>query len=254
MSISDNSIQSLNFSESIELRNVSFHYTGTEKNVLKNIQLTLAKGSRTGFIGATGSGKSTLLDLTMSLLAPTAGHLRIDGKDIDASNIKAWQCNIAHVSQAIFLADGSMAENIAFGIPTEKIKINQVKKAAKLAQIDDFIETLPNGYQTLVGERGVRLSGGQRQRIGVARALYKKANVLVLDEATSALDDTTEKALMKAIDGLGGNLTILIIAHRLSTLKGCDTVVELSQGKIVRSGNYTAMIKQREQTEQDKSC
>ena len=215
----NNLVPSLDFSRSIELCNIIFRYVGTDKEVLSNIRLTIPKGSRIGFIGATGSGKSTLLDLIMGLLVPTEGQLRVDGKNIDSANVKAWQQSIAHVSQAIFLADGSMLENIAFGIPAAQIDIEQVKKAARLAQIHEFIDGLPDGYQTLVGERGVRLSGGQRQRIGIARALYKKAEVLVLDEATSALDDTTEKAVMAAIDSLDESLTVLIIAHRLSTLR-----------------------------------
>jgi ATP-binding cassette subfamily B protein len=221
----------LDFRKSIELCDISFRYAGSDKEVLSNIRLTIPKGSRIGFTGKTGSGKSTLLDIIMGLLVPTAGALRIDGTTIDASNVKAWQRNIAHVSQTIFLADGSLLANIAFGIPAAKIDIRQVKRAARLAQIHDFIETLPDGYQTFVGERGMRLSGGQRQRIGIARALYKKANVLVLDEATSALDNATEKAVMTAIDSLDDNLTVLMIAHRLSTLEGCDTIIDLSQGK-----------------------
>lgn len=224
------------FNEKIELQDISFRYAGTDKEILSNIQLTIPKGSRIGFIGATGSGKSTLLDIIMGLLVPTAGTLHIDGTKIDLSNVKAWQRNIAHVSQTIFLTDGSMLENIAFGILEAKIDLERVKKAAKLAQIHQFIETLPEGYQTLVGERGVRLSGGQRQRIGIARALYKEAKVLVLDEATSALDDGTEQAVMAAIDSLDDNLTVLMIAHRLSTLEGCDKVIELSKGTLLLSG------------------
>jgi ATP-binding cassette subfamily B protein len=243
----------MDFSENIELRDINFRYTGTEKKVLSDIQLTIPKGSKVGFIGATGSGKSTLLDVIMGLLVPTGGQLQVDGRSIDSANVKAWQQNIAHVSQAIFLSDGSMLENIAFGIPVTKIDIEQVLKSAKLAQVHDFIDTLPNRYQTLVGERGVRLSGGQRQRIGIARALYKEAKILVLDEATSALDDTTEKAVMAAIDGLDEDLTVLIIAHRLSTLAGCDTVIELSQGKVLRTGDYAIMIEQSAQI-QDNLC
>ncbi|WPD21328.1 MAG: ABC transporter ATP-binding protein [Candidatus Electrothrix scaldis] len=235
-------VQSLEFCEKIELQDVSFCYAGTEKEVLSDIRLTIPKGSRVGFIGETGSGKSTLLDIVMGLLVPTRGELRVDDIKIDSSNVKAWQQNIAHVSQAIFLSDGSMLENIAFGVPVKKIDENRVEEAARLAHIHDFIESLPNGYQTLVGERGVRLSGGQRQRIGIARALYKKANVLVLDEATSALDNTTEQDVMAAIDSLGDDLTVLMIAHRLSTLAGCDTVTELAQWGIIRTGIFHEMI------------
>ncbi|MCI5195701.1 MAG: ATP-binding cassette domain-containing protein, partial [Candidatus Electrothrix sp. AW5] len=183
-----------------------------------------------------GGGKSTLLDVIMGLLVPTQGKLLVDGEEIDFYNMKAWQKNIAHVSQTIFLSDGSLLENIAFGVPVEDIDKEQVEKAARLAQIHDFIETLPDGYQTLIGERGVRLSGGQRQRIGIARALYKEASVLVLDEATSALDDTTEKSVMGAINSLDNKLTILMIAHRLSTLERCDKIVKLDKGTLLLSG------------------
>jgi len=227
----------LDFREQIELQGISFCYAGSDKEVLSNIHLTIPKGSRIGFIGETGSGKSTLLDIIMGLLIPTRGQLRVDRREIDSSTMKAWQQNIAHVSQAIFLSDGSMLENIAFGIPVGDIDKRQVERAAKLAQIHDFIETLSEGYNTLVGERGVRLSGGQRQRVGIARALYKKSKVLVLDEATSALDDSTEQAVMEAIDSLDDELTILMIAHRLSTLVGCDAVIELPQETLYSGDN-----------------
>lgn len=234
-------IKPLDFNTAINLKDISYRYSGSNSDVLDGVNLTIKKGSKTGFIGATGSGKSTLLDIIMGLIPPYCGHLIIDGVVIDKDNVQAWQRNIAHVSQSIFLSDASMAENIAFGVQRDKVNVQQVKSAAKLAQIDAFIETLPQGYQTLVGERGVRLSGGQRQRIGVARALYKQASVLVLDEATSALDSETEEEVMRAINSLGENLTILIIAHRLSTLEGCDRVVELAQGRIVREGSYKEM-------------
>ena len=191
-----------------------------------------------GFIGETGSGKSTVLDIVMGLLIPTHGSLVIDGVPIDNSNLKQWQKHIAHVPQNIFLADGSIEENIAFGSPNNKIDFNRVREAAKQAQINDSIESLPNGYKTLIGERGVRLSGGQRQRIGIARAIYKKADVIIFDEATSALDSETENAVMEAIDNLSKELTILIIAHRLETLKNCSLIVEIGNGGIKRIGNY----------------
>jgi ATP-binding cassette subfamily B protein len=226
-------VSSLEFKKHIELKNITFGYTGTNKEILSNINLTIPKGSRTGFIGETGSGKSTLLDVIMGLLVPTGGELLVDDRKIDFSNVEAWQKNIAHVSQTIFLADGSLLENIAFGVPIGDIDKVQIEKATKLAQLHDFIETLPGGYHTLVGERGIRLSGGQRQRIGIARALYKKAEILVLDEATSALDDVTEQAVMEAINGLGDELTVLMIAHRHSTLKNCDTIIEILPGKTI---------------------
>jgi ABC-type multidrug transport system fused ATPase/permease subunit len=234
-------IKPLDFKKALNLKDIRYRYSGSDSDVLDGVNLTIQKGTKTGFIGATGSGKSTLLDIIMGLLLPSGGQLIVDGVVIDKNNVQAWQRNIAHVSQSIFLSDASMAENIAFGVQRDKVNVQQVKSAAKLAQVDAFIETLPQGYQTLVGERGVRLSGGQRQRIGVARALYKQATVLVLDEATSALDSETEEEVMSAINNLGENLTILIIAHRLSTLEGCDRVVELAQGRIVREGSYKKM-------------
>ncbi|CAK8715075.1 ATP-binding cassette, subfamily B [Candidatus Electrothrix gigas] len=229
-------LSSLEFKKNIELKNITFSYADTNKEVFSTVNLTIPKGSRIGFIGETGSGKSTLLDVIMGLLVPTQGKLLVDGEEIDFYNMKAWQKNIAHVSQTIFLSDGSLLENIAFGVPVEDIDKEQVEKAARLAQIHDFIETLPDGYQTLIGERGVRLSGGQRQRIGIARALYKEASVLVLDEATSALDNATEQAVMAAIDSLDDSLTVLMIAHRLSTLERCDKIVKLDKGTLLLSG------------------
>ncbi|MCI5188764.1 MAG: ABC transporter ATP-binding protein [Candidatus Electrothrix sp. AS4_5] len=231
----NNLLSSLEFKKNIELKNITFSYAGTNKEVLSKVNLTIPKGSRIGFIGETGSGKSTLLDVIMGLLVPTQGKLLVDGEEIDFSNMKAWQKNIAHVSQTIFLSDGSLLENIAFGVPVEDIDKEQVEKAARLAQIHDFIETLPDGYQTLIGERGVRLSGGQRQRIGIARALYNEATVLVLDEATSALDNATEQAVMAAIDSLGGNLTVLMIAHRLSTLNSCEQIFKFDRETLLLS-------------------
>jgi len=231
----------LPFTKNIMLHNVGFHYTNTETNVLETIDLNIAKGSRIGFIGSTGSGKSTLLDIVMGLLPPSQGHLEVDGVPIDTGNLHNWQANIAHVPQSIFLSDASMSENIAFGVPKDKIDMHRVKISAKKAHIAKFIEELPHGYETSVGERGIQLSGGQRQRIGIARALYKNASLIVFDEATSALDDVTEHSVMKAIDALDENLTILIIAHRLSTLEGCDVIYRLENGFLVESVLYDEM-------------
>jgi ABC-type multidrug transport system fused ATPase/permease subunit len=174
----------------------------------------------------------------MGLLQPTGGSVEIDGQVVTPGNQRAWQAHIAHVPQAIFLADSSIEENIAFGVPTDRIDPQRVRQAAQQAQIAGSIESWPDQYQTIVGERGVRLSGGQRQRIGIARALYKKADVIIFDEATSALDTETEQAVMQAIDGLSKDLTLLIIAHRLTTLKNCTQIVELSSGGIRRTGIY----------------
>jgi len=196
----------------------------------KNITLSNIKGSTTGFLGVTGSGKSTLIDIIMGLLSPSQGFIEIDGKKIGAHNQKSWQNKIAHVPQTIYLSDNTVEENIAFGIPKSEIDKNRVREVASLAQISKDIESWPCQYQTLVGERGSLLSGGQRQRIGIARALYKKADVIIFDEATSALDGVTEKAIMEPILGLSGKITLLIIAHRLTTLEGCTQIVEIKDG------------------------
>ncbi len=178
----------------------------------------------------------------MGLLMPTDGELLVDGKPIRGNRARAWQKCIAHVPQSIYLADTTLAENIAFGVPSGAIDLDRVQQAARQAQIADFIESSPKGYQAYVGERGVRLSGGQRQRIGIARALYKQANVLVFDEATSALDNATEQSVMDAIEGLSSDLTILLIAHRLTTVRRCDTIVELEHGRVVAQGTYEQLI------------
>jgi ATP-binding cassette subfamily B protein len=209
---------------------------------LINLSLTIPKGSRVGFIGTTGAGKSTLLDILMGLLRPSSGSLEIDHQIITEANHRAWQMHIAHVPQTIFLADSTIEENIAFGVRRDKIDYNRVRQAARQAQISETIETWPEKYQTCVGERGVRLSGGQRQRIGIARALYKQADLIIFDEATSALDRETEQAVMQAIDGLSDDLTILIIAHRLTTLQNCTQIVELADGTIARVGSYSNMV------------
>jgi ATP-binding cassette subfamily B protein len=234
--------QPLEIKDSFSVNGLSFRYNESSPWVLDDISFKIMKGSRIGLIGTTGSGKSTTLDLLMGLLEPTHGELMVDDIKIDDSSIRAWRQTVAHVPQSIFLADTSIAENIAFGVVQEKINMLQVKEAAKKAMIDDFIESRPKGYSEVVGERGVRLSGGQRQRIGIARALYKKANVIVFDEATSALDNETEKVVMDAIRNLGEELTLIIVAHRLSTLENCSHIIELDQGKILRIGTYDEII------------
>ena len=231
------------FQHCISLSNLSFQYSKGAAWVLKDgLTLRILKGSRVGFIGATGSGKSTLLDIIMGLLSPTNGSLAIDDLDITELNHRGWQAHIAHVPQAIFLSDTSIAENIAFGVPFEAIDHSRVREASQKAQIAETIESWSEQYNTVVGERGVRLSGGQRQRIGIARALYKKADVIVLDEATSALDNSTEGAVMEAIENLGNELTVIIVAHRLTTLKNCTQIVELEDGLIKRCGSYQYII------------
>ena len=221
---------------------VRFRYTDDGPWVLDGLNLIIPKGARVGFVGSTGSGKSTTLDLLMGLLMPTVGELLVDGQPISGNRLRAWQRSIAHVPQSIYLADATLAENIAFGVPPAAIDLDRVRQAARQAQIADFIESSLEGYQAYVGERGIRLSGGQRQRIGIARALYKQATVLVFDEATSALDNATEQSLMDAIEGLNCDLTILMIAHRLTTVRRCDSIVELEHGQVVAQGTYEELI------------
>jgi len=236
----------LPYKKQIELKNLSFRYTEQTPIVINNLNLTITKGSRIGFIGVTGSGKSTLLDIIMGLLQPTVGTLKIDREPITTSNNRAWQAHIAHVPQAIYLSDSSIEENIAFGIPKGQIDHSRVKQAARQAQIAETIESWPKKYKTYVGERGIRLSGGQRQRIGIARALYKQADVIIFDEATSALDNATEQAVMECIEELGKDITTLIIAHRLTTLKNCDQIVKLAEGTIKSIGSYQEIVIQED--------
>ena len=232
------------FQKHIQFKGVRFRYTSDSPWVLDGINLTILRGARVGFVGSTGSGKSTTLDLLMGLLMPTEGELLVDGQPINGNRVRDWQQTIAHVPQSIYLADATLAENIAFGVPRKAIDLDRVQQAARQAQIADFIESSPEGYQAYVGERGIRLSGGQRQRIGIARALYKQASVLVFDEATSALDNATEQSVMDAIEGLNSDLTILLIAHRLTTLKNCTQVVELDKGGIKLTGSYQDIVNQ----------
>jgi ATP-binding cassette subfamily B protein len=230
------------FREEIRLKNLSFRYSKDTPWVLKDINLRLIKGTTIGFMGVTGSGKSTLVDIIMGLLTATKGELAVDGNRINDKNKNLWQAHIAHVPQNIYLSDSTIEENIAFGVSREQVDHQRVKHAAEKAQISELIEGWIDGYQTFVGERGVRLSGGQRQRIGIARALYQKADVLIFDEATSALDNETEQAVMEAIKRLEEKPTILMIAHRLTTLKECDKVVKLDKDHVFHVGSYQDMI------------
>jgi len=236
----------ISFKREVSLDGLSYRYSAEDCNkcpwIIRNITLKILKGERIGFMGVTGSGKSTLIDIIMGLLSPTMGDVKVDGELVTRKNKRSWQSHIAHVPQNIYLADSSIEENIAFGVAKDKIDHRQVVKSAKQAQISELIDSWEEGYQTFVGERGIRLSGGQRQRIGIARALYKEADILVFDEATSALDDQTELAVMDEIDGLGKDLTILIVAHRLTTLKGCDRVVKLGKNNTVCVGSYQEIV------------
>ncbi|WP_215286126.1 ABC transporter ATP-binding protein [Polynucleobacter paneuropaeus] len=237
-----NSNKPLEYQSEIVFKKVSFSYDSSDNYTLKDIDINIKKGSKVGIIGATGSGKSTLTDIMMGLLKPSSGNLLVDGVSINQLNCHQWQLNIAHVPQSIYLADASIAQNIAFGVPEELIDCDRVRQAAERAKISDLVDSWSMGYQSRIGERGVQLSGGQRQRIGIARALYKKARVLILDEATSALDAQTENSVMTEINDLDPNLTILIVAHRLETLKGCSQIIELSKGSILRVGTYSEII------------
>ena len=234
----------LRFEREIDLQSVTFSYGPDEPAVLSGISVNIPKGARIGILGTTGSGKSTLTDIVMGLLAPTSGQVAVDGVALDAGNMRSWHEQIAHVPQSIFLADTTIARNIAFGCADEEIDKERVRDAANQAQIGEFIEGLQDGYETRVGERGIWLSGGQRQRIGIARALYKRASVLILDEATSALDNTTEAAIIQSLEQLDRTLTIIIVAHRLTTIANCDVLVQLERGKVVSVGPPTGNVLQ----------
>ena len=232
--------------KSICLENVVFAYRDNDTKILKDIDMSINSGQCIGLVGHTGGGKSTLVDVIMGLLQPTTGRVLIDGLDLhDLSRperLLAWRAAIAHVPQNIFLSDNSFAENIAFGVPRSQINMPRVRKAAEQAQIAPYIEGLPLSYDTFVGERGIRLSGGQKQRIGIARALYRHAKVLILDEATSALDTRTESVVMESIGSLSKHLTIIMVAHRLSTLKHCNKIFEISDGKILKVESSTSFL------------
>jgi ATP-binding cassette subfamily B protein len=229
------------FGDTIELEGVTFRY-GSRFPAVHDVDLVIRKGQRVGLVGRTGSGKSTLVDIIMGLLRPEQGELLIGGRPLAADTIQNWQAQIAHVPQSIYLADDSIAANIAFGQRPDEIDLDRIRSAAEGASIADFVEKLPEAYLTPIGERGIRLSGGQRQRIGIARALYKRATVLILDEGTSALDDATEASVMEAISRLHKELTLIVIAHRRSSLVVCDTIVRMEHGRIVQQGSYEAVI------------
>jgi ABC-type multidrug transport system fused ATPase/permease subunit len=239
--LSNSSDGIIKFTSVIELRNLDFKYDPNGPFVLRQINLLIPKGARIGIVGKTGSGKSTLVDLLMGLISPTSGCLMVDQKEITHGNIQTWQRHISHVPQTIYLSDATIKENIAFGVPAECIDINRVKYAAKQAEIDLFIESLEHGYDSNVGERGLRFSGGQRQRIGIARALYKNADVIIFDEATNALDHQTETDVMNTINNLGVDHTIFIITHMVSLLKNCTKVLELNNGEIKVIENSTVI-------------
>lgn len=235
-------VEPISFAREIRFEDVCFRYTTETPMVLKGINLTVRRGERIGVMGRTGGGKSTFLDLLMGLLEPTSGGMYVDDQKIEPRQHRAWQRHIAHVPQSIFLTDASIAENIALGVPPRDIDLQRVRWAAQKADIAEAVEKFSEGYDTRVGERGVYLSGGQRQRVGIARALYKSADVIVLDEATSALDNGTEQSVMQSINSLDGTLTIFIVAHRLTTLTDCDRIIEIADGRVARVGTYAEMV------------
>lgn len=227
--------ESITFKNEIRLINIWFQYIGREKDVLKGANLSIKKGQRIGIIGATGSGKTTLLDILMGLLTPSSGKILIDNDELNYKNIDSWQKLIAHVPQSIYLSDSTISENIAFCIEGESIDINRVKYAIEAASLVSFIESLPNGIKTKVGERGVHLSGGQKQRIAIARAIYKNASILILDESTSALDEKTESQVIDSLVGISPEITIIMVAHRLTSLSSCDEIISIENGKILKT-------------------
>ncbi|MEO8242362.1 MAG: ABC transporter ATP-binding protein, partial [bacterium] len=229
----------LPFVNTIELSNLGFGYPATDAATLQGISLTLPAGTTLGIVGPTGAGKTTLVDLFLGLLPPDIGEIRVDGTVVTAENMRSWQADLGYVPQDIFLLDASVAENIALGLKPEDIDQTKVREAARMAQILEFVETqMPQGFATPVGERGVRLSGGQRQRIGIARALYNNPGILVFDEATSALDNLTEQEVVRAINDLSGTKTILLIAHRISTVRDCDQILVMERGRMAGLGHY----------------
>jgi len=228
--------------EVITLDDVYFRYPGKEEQVLKGLSLSIPVNKVIGLVGPSGSGKSTVIDMLLGLIKPDSGELSIDGKMLTNDSTRAWQNNLGLVPQSIFLADASIRENIAFGLPPEEIDEVRILRAAKMAQLDEFLQHLPKGLETRVGERGVQLSGGQRQRIGIARALYNDAEVLVLDEATSSLDGITEKLVMDTIHEFSSTKTIIIIAHRLATVKKCDCIYLIKQGRVADQGHYEDLV------------
>ena len=240
--INDDVTEPANFEKDIVFKDVSFRYKEDAPWILKNVNLKFKKGEKIGFVGMTGKGKSTLLDILMGLLVPTSGELLIDGISITEASRRAWQKNISHVPQSIFLSDSSMLQNIAFGDELDAFKESKAIHAAERAQISEMMEALSDGYNTSLGERGVQLSGGQRQRVGIARALYKQSSVLVLDEATSSLDYETEEKIMQEINTGQDEETVFIIAHRLTTLNQCDHIIRLSRDYKIEKLTYDQLI------------
>ena len=236
-------VEPLNFSQDIKMDDVYYSYPNTSVSALKGLNISIASKTTVGIVGFTGSGKTSTIDILLGLLEPEKGAILIDGVAVDSSNRRQWQKTIGYVPQQIYLADDSVYANIAFGIEPENVDYSAIERAAKIANLHDFvINEMPRGYESIVGERGVRLSGGQRQRIGIARALYHNPNVLILDEATSALDNLTEKAVMDAVHNLGHEITVILVAHRLSTVRECDQIFLLEKGQLKAQGTFDELL------------
>ncbi|MDA9371005.1 ABC transporter ATP-binding protein/permease [Gammaproteobacteria bacterium] len=242
-SLFDLTTNECNFSKNVRLENISFSYEGTSQKTLQNINLNIGCNQTIGIVGSSGSGKSTIIDILLGLIQPDSGAIFLDDVKLDSTNLRLWQQSIGFVSQNIFLADETIEKNITFGISNEQVDKEKLSTAIALAQLKDFIVSLPKKEKTIVGERGVQLSGGQRQRIGIARALYNNSKILILDEATSSLDGITEKLIMESINSFMGKKTLIIIAHRLSTVKKCDQIYLLEKGKILEEGNFEVLSK-----------
>jgi ABC-type multidrug transport system fused ATPase/permease subunit len=235
--------QPMKLERSLELSKVSFGYAAAERPTLRGVDLSIRARTTVGIVGGTGAGKTTLVDLILGLLTPDEGTIRVDGVPVTDENRRAWQMTLGYVPQSIFLTDDTIAANIAFGVPKDQIDMAVVERAARAAALHDFVlADLPQGYETMVGERGVRLSGGQRQRIGIARALYRDPTLLIMDEATSALDNITERVVMEAVQNIRADKTIILIAHRLSTVKSCDTIFLMERGRLLAQGSYDELL------------
>ena len=235
--------QPLSFKNQIELKNLTFQYPTANKPALKDVSLIIPQNQSIGLVGRTGSGKTTLADVILGLYTPASGTIAVDGVSLTEANERAWRQRVGYVPQNVFLTNASAARNIALGIPADQIDHAAVRRSAQMAQAEEFITQLPDGYDTIVGERGVKLSGGQRQRLGIARALYHNPDVLVFDEATSALDGMTEDAVMQAVQSLSAERTMILIAHRLRTVQACDRIVMLEAGRVVADGSYEALMR-----------
>ena len=236
-----NKVEKFELTNCITINNLRYCYPNSDTHALNGIDLTIERGKAVAFVGASGAGKTTIVDLLLGLLEPTEGQVLVDGHNV-FGNISAWQRNIGYIPQFIYLTDDTIRRNIAFGLPEEKIDERRVLDAVKLAQLADLVERLPDGVSTMIGELGTRLSGGQRQRIGIARALYHTPQVLVMDEATSALDNVTEQLIIEAIEALKGERTVIMIAHRLTTVMNCDVIFYMEEGKIIDQGTYQELL------------